>query len=311
MPCLAPIKGWRAKTPNPSGKYSVVFTLSEGWKDKPQELPCGQCRWCRIKRTKAWAVRMMHEASLHEDNCFVTLTYSNERMPIDGNLNLKDFQDFMKRLREKHGKWKGNPQGPVIKFYHCGEYGEHYQRPHYHACLFNFDFKDKKHYKTSNGQKYYRSEELERLWPYGMSMVGDITYQSAAYVAGYIQKKITGKGAKDHYNFEDPDGDTVTIVPEYATMSRAGGIGLEWFKKYKHELHPDDFVIMKGKKVPIPKYYDDKYDEAHPDEMEMVKTKRKQQGEEKKEDNTWERLKVKKEIMEINENRYKRDYRDK
>ena len=92
-----------------------------------------------------------------------------------------NFQLFMKRLRKKH-KHK-------IRFFHCGEYGEKNQRPHYHALIYNHDFSDKRLFKERKNIKLYTSKELEELWPYGFSTIGDVTFQSSAYVARYIMKK--------------------------------------------------------------------------------------------------------------------------
>lgn len=310
MACFHPLLGYRARARNPSGKYSIVFTPKEAFHDLPINIPCGQCIGCRIERTRMWAVRMMHEASLHEDNCFITLTYSDENLPPGNNLTVSHFQDFMKRLRARiqHDAAKNHTTPPTVKYYHCGEYGEHYQRPHYHACLFNFDFPDKYKYKIVNDETYYRSPLLEELWPNGMSMVGDVTFESAAYVARYITKKITGKMAHDHYTFQDPDGNEVSIVPEYATMSRRGGIGLDWYKKFKRDLYPDDFVVIKGKKVRIPKFYDSKYEAEHPDEYRKLKIKRALTGSTHAENNTHDRLLTREKILKLKAEKLKRGY---
>ena len=46
------------------------------------------------------------------------------------------FKKFMKRLRKRF-------KGKRIRFYMCGEYGEQFDRPHFHACIFGVDFPDK------------------------------------------------------------------------------------------------------------------------------------------------------------------------
>jgi len=120
-------------------------------------LPCGRCIGCRLERSRQWAVRMMHEASLHQDNCFITLTYDNEHLPKNASLVKRDFQLFMKRLRKAYPAVR-------IRFFHCGEYGEQYGRPHYHAILFGFDFPDKYFLGKRNQFPVWRSASLERLW---------------------------------------------------------------------------------------------------------------------------------------------------
>jgi len=59
----------------------------------------------------------MHEAQMWEENCVITLTYNDEKLPHRGTLVKKHFTAFMKALRQKH-KYK------KIRFYHCGEYAE-------------------------------------------------------------------------------------------------------------------------------------------------------------------------------------------
>lgn len=140
-------------------------------------------------------MRCMHEASLYENNCFITLTYSDENLPLNGSLDYDAPVLFMKKLRKKFG--------PNIRSYGCAEYGEKYKRPHYHLCLFNHDFHDKKPFNHThwgnNDNRLYNSNDLESLWDLGHSSVGKFTFETAAYVARYVTKKITGPAAADHY----------------------------------------------------------------------------------------------------------------
>lgn len=250
MPCYSPLKGYRAKNPTENGKYKLVFNPREGYTELPIDVPCGQCIGCRLEKSRIWAVRCMHEAQLHEDNCFITLTYNDDNLPEDGSLRLEHFQKFMKRLR-KHFQPK------KIRFYHCGEYGENYSRPHYHSILFGVDFADRKLYYRGE-YKLYTSETLSGLWEYGFSTVGDVTFQSASYVARYITKKITGKDAKEHYSFVNrKTGEIKERLPEYATMSRRNGIASDWFKKFRSDVYPADNVVLNGKVMKPPRYYDE------------------------------------------------------
>ena len=155
----------------------------------------------------------------------------------------------MKRVREKFNT--------RVRFYMSGEYGEDFDRPHFHACLFGLFFSDRAFLKTlSSGCRLYRSATLEKLWPYGYSSIGDVTCQSAAYVARYITKKISGSGAVDHYRYVDNNtGEIIDRVPEFAHMSLKPGIGFPWFEKFKQEVFPRDYVIVNGTKVKPPKYY--------------------------------------------------------
>lgn len=295
MPCYHPLKGYRSKYRNPSGKRSIVFNIRDAFKDMPVELPCGQCIGCRLERSRQWAIRCVHEASLYEDNCFLTLTYSDENLPENGSVRVEDFQKFMKRLRFEFPDQK-------IRFFHCGEYGEKYGRPHYHACIFNFDFKDKYHWSTaSNGEKYYRSPTLEKLWPVGQSMIGNVTFESAAYVARYITKKITGPDA--HQLYED-----LGKKPEYVTMSRRPGIGKPWLDKFKSDVFPDDFVVLRGKILKVPQFYMKELDKQDAQLHRALKAKRRSEGEKHKDNNTWDRLKVRKFIHVEKSKKLKRSY---
>jgi hypothetical protein len=278
MACFKPIEAWYSKEVNPSGKRSLVFTAKYGEDpDRPIEIACGQCIGCRLERSRQWALRCMHEASLYEDNCFLTLTFNDESLSnreFPESLDVRDFQLFMKRLRKRFGDG--------IRFFHCGEYGEKYSRPHYHACIFNFDFPDKELWRVDpkTGVRLYRSRELEKLWPYGYSSIGDVTFESAAYVARYITKKQTGQDSEKHYIVVDEEtGELVGYrKPEYITMSRRPGIGKEWFDKFKTDVYPSDSIHVNGKKFRPPKYYDKLFQDSNPYEFDEIKEKRLADG---------------------------------
>lgn len=250
---------YRGREINPkTGKRQIVFKPTDGYSDLTVTLPCGQCIGCRLERSRQWAVRCIHEASLHEENCFITLTFSNEWLDSSNSLVKSDFQKFMKRLRKKFDV--------PIRYFHCGEYGEKLKRPHHHACLFGFDFHDKQLWSMKNGVKLYRSAALEKLWPYGFATIGQVTFESAAYVARYIMKKQTGKGAEEYYKDK---------TPPYTTMSRRPGIAHDWYAKYKDDVYPDDEIVIRDKlKVRPPRYYDSLYDLEAPEDFKAIKKKR-------------------------------------
>lgn len=206
-------------------------------------------------------------------------------------MELQHFQKFMKRLRKSiHPK--------RIKFFHCGEYGELNQRPHYHALLFGHDFDDKVLYKTHNDQRYYVSEKLNILWPFGFSIIGDVTFESAAYVARYQLKKITGKNSDQHYQRLNPEtGEINQVAKEYATMSRRPGIGRDWYKKFQKDVYPSDFVIRDGIKMKPPKFYDKLHELDNASEMRRIKNLRVQNAMKHAADNTRVRLKTREQVQ--------------
>ncbi|AXL15256.1 replication initiator protein [Microviridae sp.] len=228
-------------------------------------------------------MRCYHEASLYEDNCFITLTYDDEHLPPGGTLIKHHYQDFMKRLR-----WTFRPRR--IRFFHCGEYGEKFERPHYHACIFNLDMPDKRLYSERDGVPLYTSELLDSLWGHGFTTVGDVTFESAAYVARYVMKKITGEQAAEHYEtFDENTGEIFQKQPEYVTMSRRPGIGKGWLEKYKAEVFPSDTVLINGKLVKPPKFYDNQLPE---DELTDIKDVRKLNAKQHADNNTTVRLRT-------------------
>lgn len=284
MACVKPLVGY--KTAN----GEVVFTELRRYDIiREVSLPCGQCIECRLLNSRVWAMRCMHEAKLYKNNSFITLTYDEEHLPKRGMLVHEDFQKFMKRLRKEIAPNKA-------RFYMCGEYGGETGRPHYHACLFGVAFDDMVYLKKMpSGSKLYVSDQLTRLWGLGNTSVGEVTFESAAYIARYCVQKITGDLAKIHYARRDKEGDYL-LPSEYNQASLKPGLGYEFYKKYKTDMYPHDFVIVNGKELPTPKYYDKKYKEEHPDEYEQIQGEREARGRERWEDNTDERLAVKEQV---------------
>lgn len=296
MPCYKPLLAWKTAAGN------VVFVERMG-KDVVRELslPCGQCIGCRLEKSRDWAMRCMHEASMHERNCFLTLTYSDEYLPVRGQLEYATFQKFMKRLRKY---FDGG-----VRFYMCGEYGEENGRPHYHACLFGVDFDDKIYLcQTPTGERLYRSALLERLWYFGNSSIGSLTFESAAYVARYCVQKVTGRDAKSHYARSDGLHPPYhyQLEPEFNGMSLKPGIGAPFLEKWKTDIYPNDYVIVNGKKMMPPPYYDKIFKREKPDEWEVLQWKREERGRQKHEDNTDARLRVKEEVAHAKANLLKR-----
>ncbi len=276
MPCFTPLKGYRKVG------GGLTFTIRDSI-GTHLTVPCGQCKGCRKEYARQWAMRILHEQSLWANNIFITLTYDDEHLPEHKTLVKRDFQLFMKRLRRPNKELKWIPPNP-IRYYHCGEYGDKYERPHYHAILFNCNFSDR---EQINGHKgLTTSKTLKGLWENGHVSIGNVTFDSASYVAGYVQKKITGK-MKDYidpsthlryYERLTPDGEIVTLQQEYSTMSRRPGIAGLWFAKHKTDCYPSDNIHINGREMRPPKYYDKLFIESSPENKktfeEIIKLKR-------------------------------------
>lgn len=270
MPCFFPLQVfYKSRDPVEIGFLSSTpLSLLEKVLDSDKfTLPCGRCIGCRLEYSRQWALRCMHEASLFERNCFITLTYSPEYLPAGATLVPRDFQLFMKRLRKRFG--------PDIRFYCCGEYGSKFGRPHYHACLFNFDFDDKKFFRRVGKKRsiLYVSSSLSSLWPYGFSTLGSLTIDSAAYVARYVLKKTMNSDRKAEY--VDPLTGAISYRhPEFSRMSLRPAVGRDWYERFKSDVYPSDFVVMNGKKVRPPRYYDSLLKKSDPSLFLDIKSKR-------------------------------------
>lgn len=229
----------------------------------------------------------MHEASLSDSNCFITLTYSDENLSPGGSLDKRAFILFMKRLREAY-------RGTRIRFYHCGEYGASTARPHHHCLLFGFDFPDKEPWSVRKGMPVWRSLSLEKLWTLGNSEIGSVTFESAAYVARYMLKKADAM-ADDPYRLIDEDtGVLEPVIPEYTTMSRNKGIGHPWLEKYMTDVYPSDGVVMRGRLMKPPRYYDLQFEILDgPQSLEVARSRRRKA---RAADRTPERLAVREQV---------------
>lgn len=174
----------------------------------------------------------------------------------------------------------------------AGEYGDEFGRPHYHALLFGHDFEDKQPWKPIKGHQYYRSATLEELWPLGFSSITSVSYQTAAYVARYVMKKITGDKATAHYiKLHLETGKPVSVEPEYNAMSLKPAIGKEWFEKWSSDVFPSDKVIINGTQVRTPRYYMKLLEESDRTLFDEVKEYRKQNAKRHQAKNTPTRLK--------------------
>lgn len=251
MPCYHPLRAFLVSGPQGKG-----ISFSSGTVGQALSLPCGRCIGCRLERARQWAVRIMHEAKMHDENAFLTLTYDSEHLPPRGTLCVPDVQKFLKRLRSRLFPER-------IRFFLCGEYGEKLGRPHYHAIVFGFSFPDKLPISEAGEFTEYTSELLSETWGLGSARLGSVSFDSACYVANYATKKIVG--SKDivdaHYR---------GLVPEFLLMSRRPGIGRSWIDKFGPEVFQSDEIIVRGLQARPPRYYDQVHKAVAPESYERV-----------------------------------------
>lgn len=257
MACYKPLKACLVGPKNGERKLS----FKRGSVGEALSLPCGRCIGCKLERSRQWAIRLMHENELHEESSFITLTFDEKNLPEGGSLDVGIVQRFLKRLRKRLAPRR-------IRFFLCGEYGDRFGRPHYHAVIFGYSFPDKVKLSSGSSTLSY-SKELSDIWGFGLCSVGDVTFESASYVASYVTKKITGEKAKEHYQGRKP---------EFVVMSRGGrkgkGIGAGWIEKFRKDVYPSDSVVVRGKEMRPPRYYDNRLEQESSGDWEAVRLKR-------------------------------------
>lgn len=269
MGCDFPIPAYRMAELHPSGKNMITFNPVKAMNSTSHfGIPCGRCTGCRLDKARQWATRCHHEARLYEDNSFLTLTYSDENLPEDGSIHLRELQLFFKKLRRR--------VEPNIRFYACGEYGDRTGRPHYHALVFNYFPDDRKIYTyNKHKQPLWTSKFLDDVWGLGHVYVGSVTHQSAGYVARYTMKKVNGDLAKDHYLRPHPiTGKLYQVKPEFSTMSKKPGIGHGYVERFKSDFFPSDFCVVNGVKTPVPRYYFNQLSEEEKREIKLARSAR-------------------------------------
>lgn len=215
-------------------------------------LPCGQCEECRAQNAQQWATRAYNETKTNPLGMFLTLTYKDKDLPKTPTgiptLKKDDVTKFKKAIRQK--LFRKYRKRINIKTLECGEYGGKRGRPHYHMLLWGYKADDiKLAMKSKSGEWLYKSKEIEKTWNKGKVIIGEITYESSAYVARYTTKKMM----KDKLL----DGQ----IKPYINMSRGkdNAIGIQYYQKNKNKIWKNKGVYVKTKKgtklKPIPRYY--------------------------------------------------------
>lgn len=245
MKCVNPIV---------SGSYSKFEPVSNADKQKGHYLyytkegkpltekqvtrfPCRKCYYCMQARAREWTLRCACEAQFHKDSCILTLTYKvspREVMP-------EHMTKFLKRLRRYIAPVK-------VRYFYGAEYGSKTCRPHYHMILFGWKPPDPVLWVEKDGRKYYTSDIVHSLWTHGLVTIDlHVTDEGIGYTCGYITSKFfaaTPKGCRQPFQ----------------RMSNRPGIGFSYYENNAHTIYSDGFYFD-GKKVPPPKYWDNKYKE--------------------------------------------------
>lgn len=275
MSCYHPLEAWNY-TPDQTDLFQRVELSFHSPRFEDREkmirqgrrllLPCRMCVGCRLDKSREWANRIVLEQLYHQESWFLTLTYDDEHLPpaypvdpstgeivsIHATLVKSDLQKFFKRLRKYSGQ--------SLRYYACGEYGSQTYRPHYHCIIFGLSLPDIKLLKTNfSNQPYFTSDFISKCWPYGIHILGRVSFESAAYVARYTMKKATHGYTKQYY-------DLAGIEPEFQTMSLKPGIGYQYFVDHPDIFDYRNFDVMTpsgGVRMYPPEYFRKKWSESH------------------------------------------------
>lgn len=226
--------------PRPSGR---------GFFDK-MRIPCGKCLPCLQRKRNEWTFRLNTELKHSSTAFFITLTYSDENIPLSesGHYTLfkRDLSAFMKRLRVTVARHIDNalntPQNTKLRFFSVGEYGDQTHRPHYHLLLFNlpgFDHRPISYKRLTN--------LLDKTWGKGFVSIGKVEPASIHYVTGY---SLVLQEYKDEFDDRQKP---------FNLMSQ--GIGRQYMTEQKKEFHKKgmaSYMVHQGHKVQMPRYYKDR-----------------------------------------------------
>lgn len=253
-------------------------------------IGCGKCLECKLKESKQWAQRSVAESLMHEDNWFITLTYDDEHLPMSivtysrhsyefgcwSPLLYEDFQAFEKRLRS-YMKYHYNLDG--FRFLMCGEYGPKNGRPHFHVIFYGLPLPDIQKIKdvTVGGKSYtyLSSEIIDKCWGKGFTTIGEVNWETSAYVGRYVMKKMSNLEEYDYCKLCYDNG-WEPLPPEMREASRRPGLGRPFYDENKDDIYKYDKVMLPNGKTPQPcSYFDRIYDLENPELLQAIREQRK------------------------------------
>lgn len=241
-------------------------------------VPCGHCVGCSSDISRDWSYRMLMEKQVSKNAWFLTLTYDDEHLPEDHQLDKNHLDDFIKKLRNFYYELGLDN----IRYYACGEYGSKSGRPHYHMIVYNLPltpleftafnlktpsccFKNKIVGTSLDKTPLYQFDFLNELWQNGFVVVGECTLASCSYVARYVNKKrlsgVKNKELKDK-----------GITPEFNCMSRMPGIGVKYYENFYDNILSSNLCFYIGNnRCSVGRSFEKWLEKHHPDRLEEYK----------------------------------------
>lgn len=204
------------------------------------EVPCGRCPACRRRKQNEWAFRILEESKYHSKVAFITMTYNDDNLCFSDSgiptLVPDHCTTFLKNLRYDLEYYDNNEERQSFRYFLCGEYGDQFDRPHYHMILFyNGDL-------SHDELSFY----IEKRWNHGfIKYESGISPGRAKYCAKYSMKSIG-------YDYLD-------VVPPFARMSRRPGIGKQFLDHINTDLFRsrNQWFVHDNSGTPysLPRYY--------------------------------------------------------
>lgn len=213
-------------------------------------VPCGRCELCLHTVAQEWCRRLEIEWKCSESSVFVTLTYSDDKIPlfrpelrlyadapsISPMVSKRDVQLFFKRLRKSY------PESN-IRYFLCAEYGPGTYRPHYHCIIFNLPMVSCTDLKSLIDV----TKGIQRCWDNGAVTVDPVTFGRVSYCTMYVCSVA-----------DLPPW----LPPTFRLMSRRPGIGSGYLENMRlvdwHRVNLANYLPDGERKRRLPRFLKDK-----------------------------------------------------
>lgn len=194
-------------------------------------IPCGHCFCCRLDMQRSSIDRMHCAYFSHSCSAFVTFTYDDYHLVFnDGfrqpTLSKDDAHKYLDKIKHQL-------KGIDFEYYLCGEYGDRFNRPHYHALFFGLDYQ--------LHEKFFNDS-----WKAGEVKVLPCSPQAFRYVTKYITKPYSKEwNDKNYYD--------LGMIPPFRKFSR--GLGLSVYLNHLDEIDRYGFFSYHGRRIFVNRYY--------------------------------------------------------
>lgn len=226
------------------------------------QVPCGKCAACLHNKRSEWVMRLSERQRVATTAYFVTLTYDDNHLfyysesdwtPTLYKPHVKEFlhklinkgqSRWQNELKRKGMSYKERKSNRVkIDYFLVGEYGDDFDRPHYHFVIFD--------YPTD---RETLTLDCQQVWNKQTTIV-DVRYASGPLI-NYLTKYML----KD----DDVDYNAMFVISPFRLMSK--GIGKSFVSDAAaiRYAKTGNYVSSIGNaKYAIPRYLRDKLDKCY------------------------------------------------